>query len=116
MLDDDFGLVNDNILACDYFLQNYNHKVSFLITNFISIKQHCDWQVYLWHAEKLVDGKDSLLTADNQPKEEEPVMGAIDVDAHIDEVSNGSGEKKRSPKEVFGNCAAKKARSSKKFH
>ena len=28
-------------------------------------------------------------------------MGAIDVDAHIDEVSNGSGEKKRSLKEVL---------------
>lgn len=103
----DFGLVDGNVLVCDDFLQNYNLKV------------------YLWHADKLEDGQEFLVTGDKdqlQPKEEEPVKEtkedtngtssamAIDVDDDIVEVSNGSGDKKRPLEESNGNGAAKKAR------
>jgi len=103
----DFGLVDGNVLTCDDFLQNYNLKV------------------YLWHADKLEDGQDFLVTGDKEqlkPKEEEPVKEtkedtngtssamAIDVDDDIVEVSNGSGDKKRPLEEANGNGAAKKAR------
>lgn len=103
----DFGLVDGNVLVCDDFLQNYNLKV------------------YLWHADKLEDGQEFLVTGDKdqlQPKEEEPVKEtkedtngtssamAIDVDDDIVEVSNGSGDKKRPLEESNGNGEAKKAR------
>jgi len=103
----DFGLVDGNVLTCDDFLQNYNLKV------------------YLWHADKLEDGQDFLVTGDKEqlkPKEVEPVKEtkedtngtssamAIDVDDDIVEVSNGSGDKKRPLEEANGNGAAKKAR------
>jgi len=85
----DFDLVDGSVLACDDFLQNYTLKV------------------YLWHADKIEDGADFLVTGDKdqlQPKEEEPVKEtkeetngtssamAIDVDDDIVEVSNGSGD------------------------
>jgi len=103
----DMNLVDGNVLVCDDFLQNYNVKV------------------YLWHADKLEDGKEFLATGDKdqlQPKEEEPAKEtkedtngtssamAIDVDDDIVEVSNGSGDKKRPLEESNVNGAAKKAR------
>jgi len=106
----DFNLVDGSVLACDDFLQNYTLKV------------------YLWHADKMEDGSDFLVTGDKdqlQPKEEEPVKEAkeetngttsdmaIDVDDDIVEVTNGSangsGDKKR-PLEEENGTAAKKAR------
>ena len=81
--------------------------------------------MYLWHADKMEDGQEFLVTGDKdqlQPKEEEPVNEtkedtngtssamAIDVDDDIIEVSNGSGDKKRPLEESNGNGAAKKAR------
>jgi ubiquitin-like 1-activating enzyme E1 B len=106
----DFGLVDGNVLACDDFLQNYNLKV------------------YLWHADKLEDGQEFLVTGDKdqlQPKEEEPEKEkenkdetngsssdmAIDVDDDIVEVSNGTGDRKRPNEEENGNgTTAKKPR------
>merc|ERR1712142_1407186 len=100
----DFGLVDGNVLACDDFLQNYNLKV------------------YLWHADKLDDGVEYLVTGDKdqlQPKEEEPVKEskeetngtssemAIDVDDDIVEVSNGAGDRKRPIEEENGNVSKK---------
>merc|ERR1719483_766597 len=94
----DFGLVDGNVLACDDFLQNYNLKV------------------YLWHADKLEDGQDFLVTGDKdqlQPKEDEPVKEtkeetngtssdmAIDVDDDIVEVTNGTGDRKRPIEEEY---------------
>merc|ERR1712106_790930 len=102
----DFGLVGGNVLVCDDFLQNYNLKV------------------FLWHADKLEDGQDFLVTGDKdqwQPKEDEPVKEtkeetngtssdmAIDVDDDIVEVSNGTGDRKR-PIEEENGAAAKKPR------
>merc|ERR1712212_651879 len=100
----DFGLVDGNVLACDDFLQNYNLKV------------------YLWHADKLEDGQEFLVTGDKdqlQPKEEEPEKEtkdetngtssdmAIDVDDDIVEVSNGTGDRKRPIEEENGNASKK---------
>merc|ERR1712179_181571 len=96
----DFGLVDGNVLACDDFLQNYNLKV------------------YLWHADKLEDGVEYIVTGDKdqlQPKEEEPVKEtkgtssemAIDVDDDIVEVSNGAGDRKRPIEEENGNASKK---------
>merc|ERR1712215_621052 len=100
----DFGLVDGNVLACDDFLQNYNLKV------------------YLWHADKLEDGQEFMVTGDKdqlQPKEEEPVKEtkeetngtssemAIDVDDDIVEVSNGAGDRKRPIEEENGNASKK---------
>merc|ERR1719400_1540900 len=100
----DFGLVDGNVLACDDFLQNYNLKV------------------YLWHADKLEDGQEFLVTGDKdqlQPKGEEPVKEtkeetngtssemAIDVDDDIVEVSNGAGDRKRPIEEENGNASKK---------
>merc|ERR1712083_1131769 len=100
----DFGLVDGNVLACDDFLQNYNLKV------------------YLWHADKLDDGVEYIVTGDKdqlQPKEEEPVKEtkeetngtssemAIDVDDDIVEVSNGAGDRKRPIEEENGNASKK---------
>jgi len=102
----DFGLVDGNVLACDDFDQNYNLKV------------------YLWHADKLEDGQDFLVTGDKdqlQPKEDEPVKEtkeetngtssdmAIDVDDDIVEVTNGTGDRKR-PIEEENGAVAKKPR------
>lgn len=99
----DFGLVDGNVLACDDFLQNYNLKV------------------YLWHADKLEDGQEFIVTGDKdqlQPKEDEPKKEtkeetngtssdmAIDVDDDIVEVSNGSS-KKRELEEENGTSAKK---------
>jgi len=96
--------VDGNVLACDDFLQNYNLKV------------------YLWHADKLEDGVEYLVTGDKdqlQPKEEEPVKEtkeetngtssemAIDVDDDIVEVSNGTGDRKRPIEEENGNSSKK---------
>jgi len=99
----DFGLVDGNVLACDDFLQNYNLKV------------------YLWHADKLEDGQEFMVTGDKdqlQPKEDEPKKEtkeetngtssdmAIDVDDDIVEVSNGTS-KKRELEEENGTSAKK---------
>jgi len=99
----DFGLVDGNVLACDDFLQNYNLKV------------------YLWHADKLEDGQEFMVTGDKdqlQPKEDEPEKEtkeetngtssdmAIDVDDDIVEVSNGTS-KKRELEEENGTSAKK---------
>merc|ERR1712025_297882 len=100
----DFGLVDGNVLACDDFLQNYNLKV------------------YLWHADKLEDGVEYLVSGDKdqlQPMEEEPVKEskegtngtssemAIDADDDIVEVSNGAGDRKRPIEEENGNASKK---------
>ena len=80
------------------------------------------WQVYLWHADKLEDGLEYIVTGDKdqlQPKEEEPVKEtkeetngtssemAIDVDDDIVEVSNGTGDRKRPIEEENGNSSKK---------
>jgi len=105
----DFGLVDGNVLACDDFLQNYNLKV------------------FLWHADKLDDGQEFIVTGDKEqlkPKEEEPEEKkeatntngtssdmAIDVDDDIVEVSNGaSGDRKRPMEEENGSSTSKKPR------
>jgi len=109
----DFDLVDGSVLSCDDFLQNYTLKV------------------YLWHADKLEDGADFLVTGDKdqlKPKEEEPVKEtkeetngtssamAIDVDDDIVEVSNGSGDvsngsgDKKRPLDEENGTAAKKQR------
>jgi len=109
----DFDLVDGSVLSCDDFLQNYTLKV------------------YLWHADKLEDGAEFLVTGDKdqlKPKEEEPVKEtkeetngtssamAIDVDDDIVEVSNGSGDvsngsgDKKRPLDEENGTAAKKQR------
>merc|ERR1712059_172333 len=106
----DFGLVDGSVLTCDDYLQNYTLKV------------------YLWHADKLEDGTDFLVTGDKEqlkPKEEEEPEEekketngsnkdeAINLDDEIVEVvsaSNGAGDKKRPADEGQENGAAKKPR------
>ena len=88
------------------------------------------FQVFVWHADTLEEGKEFLVAGDKeklQPKpeeeklQEEPkedtngrsVDQAIDVDDDIVEISNGAsnGEKKRPHDEENGNgTVAKKAR------
>ena len=88
------------------------------------------FQVFVWHADTLEEGKEFLVAGDKdklQPKpeeekeQEEPkedtngssVDQAIDVDDDIVEISNGAsnGDKKRTHDEENGNgTAAKRAR------
>ena len=90
-----------------------------------------DFQVFVWHADTLEEGKEFLVAGDKdklQPKPEEEkqpeepkedtngssVDQAIDVDDDIVEISNGAsnGDKKRPHDEENGNgTAAKKART-----
>jgi len=108
----DFGLVDGSVLVCDDFLQNYNLKV------------------YLWHADKIEDGVDYIVTGDKeqlQPKEEEkPKEPAannetngtnkdqpINLDDDIVEVlssANGTGDKKRPAEDGEENGVSKKPR------
>jgi len=107
------GLVDGSVITCDDFLQNYNLKV------------------YLWHADKMEDGSDYLVTGDKEqlkPKEEEAKPekmdvekektsngasnnDAIDVDDDIVEVSSAAnGERKRPAEEDSQNGTSKKPR------
>lgn len=106
----DLGLVDGSILTCDDFLQSYTLKV------------------YLYHADKLEEGQEFLVTGDKsqlQPKEVEPAKPdspklpaggensatAIDVDEDVCEVmTNGSGERKRPAEESNGDRESKKPR------
>jgi len=100
----DFGLADGSILACDDFLQNYNLKM------------------FLYHADKLEDGKEFIITGDKsqlQPKEEEKKPEpepekktgnketAIDVEAEDVEVL-ANGERKRPAGESNGQPKAKR--------
>jgi len=100
----DFGLADGSILACDDFLQNYNLKM------------------FLYHADKLEDGKEFIITGDKsqlQPKEEEkkpePEVEkktgnketAIDVEAEDVEVL-ANGERKRPAGESNGQPKSKR--------
>jgi len=106
----DLGIVDGSILTCDDFFQSYNLKM------------------YLYHADKLEEGQEFILTGDKsqlQPKKEEaakpeaakqPTGGedsasAIDVDEDVCEVmANGSGDRKRPAEESNGSTSAKKPR------
>merc|ERR1719447_1015268 len=104
----DFGLKDGSILSCDDFLQNYNLKM------------------FLYHADKLEDGKEFIITGDKeqlQPKEDvkeaepEPEVeknsgnkeSAIDVEAEDVEVV-ANGDRKRPAEESNGQPLSKKTK------
>ncbi|XP_023326854.1 SUMO-activating enzyme subunit 2 [Eurytemora carolleeae] len=98
----DFGLKDGSILTCDDFLQNYQLKM------------------ILYHADKLDDGQEFILTGDKsqlQPKEEKEKIpepekmeasntGPIDVEDDVEVVSNG--DRKRGAEDSNGNPKAKR--------
>jgi len=102
----DFGLLDGSILTCDDFLQNYQLRM------------------FLYHADKLEDGKEFILTGDKsqlQPKEEEEKKpepevakngnkeSTIDVEAEDVEVVQ-NGDRKRPADDLNGEPKAKKAK------
>jgi ubiquitin-like 1-activating enzyme E1 B len=101
----DFGLKDGSILVCDDFLQNYQLKM------------------ILYHADKLDDGQEFILTGDKsqlQPKEEkekcpEPEKmevsnsATIDVESEdVEVVSNGDRKRGADDSNGNGNSKAKK--------
>ena len=105
----DFGIKDGSILECDDFLQNYNLKV------------------FIYHADKLEEGKEFIVTGDKdqlKPKEEEPAKektpepaaaGARDKEINVEDsedvecVSNGD-RKRPAADDSNGQPESKKAK------